>query len=339
MNAALYNGPKDLNVIDFPINEINDSELLVKVAACGICGTDFHIFNGESPSNPPVIIGHEYAGEIVSVGKNIKEFKEGDHIAINPNIHCGYCEFCKKGKINLCKNLKALGVTVNGGLAQYSIVPPSQAYIIPQDLSFETAAFAEPLSCCIHGIDQANIKIGDTVVILGAGSIGLLMLQLAKINGAASIIVVDPSQEKLNIAMELGAEYVLDSRSDKMESHINELTRFGPDIVIECSGNKEAAETAVKLSKRGGKVVLFGLSSFKTFIQINLQEIFHKEITIKTSLLNPFTFQTAVDLLAQKKISVDKFRINKILLQDSELKNLFTKKRDYSIIKNMVIPN
>lgn len=339
MNAALYNGPRELKVVDFPIKEINDFELLIKVGACGVCGTDFHIFNGESPVNPPVIIGHEYVGEILNVGKKVKEFKEGNRIAINPNIHCGYCEFCKAGKINLCKNLKALGVTINGGLAQYSIVPPSQAYIIPEELSFEQAAFAEPLSCCIHGVNQASIKIGDSVVIIGAGSIGLLMLQLAKIKGASSVIVIDPSKEKFNIAKELGADHFLDSKLENLQSHIYDLTHGGADIIIECAGDKEASETAVKLSKKGGRIIIFGLASFKTFIQINLQEIFHKEISIKTSLLNPFTFQTAVDLLAQKKIKVDRFKINKISLKDSALKNLFTKKRDYSVIKNMIIPN
>ena len=161
MKAALYAGIKNIAVKELPLPKINDDDLIIKVGACGVCGTDFHIFNGEASAKVPIVIGHEYAGEVVDVGKSVTEFKSGDKVVIDPNIYCGYCSFCREGRINLCQNLKALGVTINGGMAQYSVVPQKQAYHLPGDFPIKNAAFAEPLSCCVHGIEQAKIKTGD----------------------------------------------------------------------------------------------------------------------------------------------------------------------------------
>lgn len=339
MNAAVFHGPNSLKVAEYGLNKIGDNEVLLKVEACGICGTDFHIYKGEAPASAPVIIGHEYAGEIVQVGKNVKGFEEGDKAVINPNIHCGYCEFCKVGKINLCTNLRALGVTINGGLAQYSIVPSSQAYIVRKNFPIDQAAFAEPLSCCVQGINQAEIKLGDSVAILGAGTIGLMMLQLAKISGASKVIMVEPNQVKRNIALELKADYVLDPFSSEFNENFLSITSGGADVVIECVGNSEAVKSAFEYVKKGGTIVIFGLSPAHTKIDLDLQMFFHKELNVIGSLLNPFTFQTAVDLLTSGKVKVDSFNLNRFSLDESELVNLFNTNRQQSIVKNMVFPN
>ncbi len=338
MKAALYAGVKNLSVEELPLQKINDDDLVIKVGACGVCGTDFHIFNGDAPAKVPVIIGHEYAGEVVETGKNALEFKTGDKVVIDPNIYCGYCSFCREGRTNLCENLKALGVTLNGGMAQYSVVPKKQAYHLPINFPINNAVFAEPLSCCIHGIDQAKIRIGDTVAILGMGTIGLLMIQLARIKGALKIISVDPVEEKCKIAENLLADFTLNPENKYFASDFENITSGGADVVIECVGNQSAAKLAFKLVKPGGRVIIFGLADPDAEISINLQSLFHKELTVKSSLLNPFTFQTAVDLLVSNKIRVDVLNPYTVPLQTESLDSLFSKERDKTIIKYMVIP-
>ena len=339
MQAAVFNGPRSLDVTDYKLPSLSQDDILIKVNACGVCGTDFHIFEGNAPATVPVIIGHEYAGEIVDIGKNVKSFRAGDNVAINPNIHCGYCQYCKKGRINLCENLKALGVTLNGGIAQYSIVPITQAYLIPNNFPLPFAAFAEPLSCCIHGIDKADIKLNDSVVIVGTGTIGLIMIQLARLKGASKIIALDVSDEKLTLARKLNANYTFNIKKEYSEKAIKDLTSGGADVVIECAGNSSASKTSINLVKKGGTVVLFGLTDTKDFIELYLQSFFHKEISIRGSLLNPFTFQPAVDLLVSGKVRVDLFNINEIKLNNDEIKKLFAVPRNNSVIKYMIIPS
>jgi 2-desacetyl-2-hydroxyethyl bacteriochlorophyllide A dehydrogenase len=339
MLAALFNSPRNISLVDYPISRLEPDQLLVKVGACGVCGTDFHIYKGEAPAKAPVILGHEYTGEIVDAGKDVKNFSIGDRVAVNPNIHCGYCEYCKSGKINLCKNLRALGVTINGGLAEYSIVPISQAYHLPEDFPLSHAAFAEPLSCCIHGIEQANIKVGDKVAIIGAGTIGLLMIQLAILKGSSMIIVFDPLAEKRNLALGLNADYVFDPSEENVIQKMNDLTSGGADVVIECAGNETAAQTSLNIIRKGGTIVLFGLANSEAYLKFNLQSFFHNELTIKSSLLNPYTFQTAVDLLVKEKIKVEPFNPHYFSFKDEKIISIFNNKRDESIIKYMLIPN
>jgi L-iditol 2-dehydrogenase len=338
MKAALFAGIKNLRVEELPIQKINDDEIIIKVNACGVCGTDYHIYNGEAPAKAPVVIGHEYAGEVVESGINAAEYKAGDKVVVDPNIYCGYCIFCREGKINLCENLKALGVTINGGMAQYSIVPKRQAYLLPRNFPINNAVFTEPLSCCIHGIEQAEVKMGDSVAVLGMGTIGLLMVQLARINGASKIIAIDPITEKCKIAETLHVDAALDPSNQYFLSDYESITSGGADVVIECVGSQPAAELAFKLAKKGGRVIIFGLADPSAAISLNLQSVFHKELTIKSSLLNPFTFQKAVDLLVSKKVHVDILNLSEIPLQTESLDSLFSGIKDKTVIKYMVIP-
>lgn len=338
MQAAIFNGPHNISVKNFVLPKLREDELLIKVGACGVCGTDFHIFEGNAPASIPVILGHEYTGEVVELGPGVKDFKTGTRVAINPNIHCGYCEYCRKGKINLCINLKALGVTVNGGFSEYSVAPVTQAHILPENFPYKTAAFAEPLSCCVHGINQASIRVGDTVAVVGAGPIGLLMLQLARLSGASKTFAVDISEQKRNIAASLKADYVFDPQSEDFVASFIDQTSGGADVVIECAGSETAAKTALGIIKKGGTLVIFGLANPKAALSIYLQAFFHKELTIKSSILNPNTFQTAVDLLVNGKIDTRLFNPVTVSLIDDEIDSLFKNIRDSSVIKYMVVP-
>ncbi len=310
MQAAVLNGVKNIVLQDYSLRPLEKNELLVKVECCGICGTDKHIYEGKAPSKIPVILGHEYSGTIVDLNKYHPEFSIGDKVTIDPNIHCGYCSYCKKGKVNFCENLRALGVTLDGGLAEYSIIPVSQAYLIPKDFSLSLAAFAEPLSCCLRGIEQSGIKPGDSVIIIGGGTIGLLMVQLVKISGAAKIILIEPQIFKRNLGIELGADYAFSPDDDRMFEEIREITESHVDVVIECVGKSESVELAVKLTSRGSRIVIFGLAPPDNNVSINLQYLFKNEVSILNSYLNPFTFKPAIDLLIGGKINVQKLITN-----------------------------
>ncbi len=337
MKAAIFKGPLDLEVGEYPLSKLGSDDLLIKVEVCGLCGTDFHIFSGQSFSKPPLIPGHEYAGTIVEKGSKVLGLNVGDHIVVDPNIYCGKCYFCRTGKIQFCSNLKALGVTQNGGFAEYSILPSSQAYLIPKDFPFPIASFAEPLSCCVHGIDQASIKHSQTVAIVGAGTIGLLMLQLSQIAGAGKTIVLEPFESKRNLAKRIGADYCFDSKSSDTFKYIYDITSGGVDVVIECVGSHDAAEIALTLPKRGGTAIIFGLSEKVDSVKINLQDFFLRELTIKGSLLNPFTFSRSVELLVSGKIDVESLKPVHDTIDN--LKKILSQPRNYSVTKYQITPN
>jgi L-iditol 2-dehydrogenase len=339
VQALLFNSPHNIEILDYPIPKPGINELLLQVNACGICGTDFHIFEGKAPAASPIILGHEFTGEIVDKQTNLMDFEIGDSVAINPNIHCGYCKFCRAGRINLCTNLKALGVTLNGGFAQYAIVPASQAYKIPNELPKKNAAFAEPLSCCIHGINQASIQPGYSIAVIGAGTIGILMMQLARLSGAIKIYVIEPSEEKRKAAENFLPDFCFDPNEDKFLNNFDDISSGGVDVAIECAGDSAAAKTALQLTKKGGTIVLFGLASQGSILQLNLQSFFHKELQIKSSFLNPYTFQTAVDLLINNKIKVDNINVRSLPFDKEKLVSVFSGIRDQSVIKYMLIPN
>ena len=337
MLAAVFNGNKNIILSDYPLRTLDKNELLIKVASCGVCGTDRHIYEGTAPSSIPVILGHEFSGTVVDKGRSDSKFSVGDKVAIDPNIYCGHCDYCRKGMINFCENLSALGVSMNGGFAEYSIVPISQAYILPPDFDLSISAFSEPLSCCLRGIEHADIKPGNTVVIIGGGSIGLIMVQLARNSSASKIILIEPDSNKQKLGIELGADCSLNPYDEKMFKEIKELTNHQVDVVIECVGSNDSVDSAIKIVDKGGKVVIFGLAPKDQNVTINLQYLFQKELKIFNSFLNPYTFKPAVDLLVNKKINVKKILTNQIYLKD--ITNIFSDKDISGSIKVQIINN
>ena len=187
--------------------------MLVKVKACGICGTDVHIFHGDegaAPTPPGTVLGHEFSGVVEDVGKDVTEVTPGDKVCVDPNKLCGKCDYCRGGMGHFCSHITGIGTTVNGGFAEYCCVPVSQVYPFKKS-GYEQAAMTEPVACCLHGIDRCNISCGDTVLIIGGGMIGLIMLQLAKISGAGKVLLSEPIAEKREQARRLGADICIDS--------------------------------------------------------------------------------------------------------------------------------
>lgn len=307
MKAAVFYGKHDLRIEDIDIPKAKNDEVVVKVMACGICGTDIHIYEGDegaaaTPSG--TVLGHEFAGIVTEIGKNVQNINVGDRVCIDPNKLCGSCYYCKSAIGHFCENIIGIGTTVNGGFEQYCAVPQSQIYKIPDTTSFEEAAMSEPVSCCMHGIDLCDIKTDDTVAVIGCGMIGLIMLQLAKRAGAAKIVAIEPDKEKLILAKELGAQILInpieeDAKTVLEQNGINRVTK-----VIECVGRTNTMEQAISLAGKKSIVMFFGLTAPDDTISVKPFEIFKKEIEIKASYINPYTQQRAVEMIGEKRIDV-----------------------------------
>ncbi|RLG95535.1 alcohol dehydrogenase [Candidatus Bathyarchaeota archaeon] len=298
MKAAVLYGVRDLRLEDVPKPEISDNEVLIRVNACGICGTDIHIYRGEWKTNTPIILGHEFSGVIADVGREVKGLNVGDPVVAEPNIPCGSCYFCRMSERNyFCENLEATGVTVNGAFAEYVKVVASNVYRLPKAYNLDEAALIEPLACCVRGIDQAKIKVGDTVAIIGAGPVGLILLQLALQSGASMVIQTDMEDSRLSLAKDLGADHTINvTKEDPVES-IKELTGgYGVDVAIEAVGKPEAITQAMRATRRGGRLVIFGVSPEDAVWKVRPFELYDKELTIKTSYRSPYTFQRAVKI-------------------------------------------
>ena len=314
MKAAQFDRPHSLNIIEKPLRSLQPGEVLVRVQVCGVCGTDVHIVEGSSRSTPPVVLGHEYAGIVEAVGNGVSDFTPGEPVAVDPNIACGTCYYCRRGHVHLCSNLRALGVDIDGGMAEYSIVPVQQLYGIPAGLTIEASAFVEPVSCCVHGIDRANIQLGDTVVIVGGGTIGLIMMQLSRNAGAARTVVVEPLGHKRAIARTLGADLILDPGESNVKAAVFDLTHVGADVVIECAGKGSTTSLAIELARRGGTVVFFGVCPIGETIPVEPNQVYFKELTIVGSYVNPHTFARSIGILSAGKISVDAFQVDRFPL-------------------------
>ncbi len=307
MKAAVLYGKRDIRVQDFELRKLNKGEVLLEVHACGVCGTDIHIYEGAEGSvtvSPPVILGHEFSGEVCELADEVVDIRIGDRVCVDPNIVCGQCYFCRQGKVHLCERLTAIGVTVHGGFAEYCIAPEDHVYKLPHNVSHEEGAMSEPIACCLHGIDLSEIKPGDVVLIIGGGTIGLIMLQLAKIAGAAKLIISELVEEKRNLALALGADVAIDPFRENFGKTIKEHSYGGVDVAIECIGLKETMEQAIQAACKGGTVMMFGLTPPDCEIPIKPFDVFRRELTLKSSFINPFTQIRAIDLLGSGAVSV-----------------------------------
>ena len=304
MKAIVVAGKHKYELKDMPVPQPGEKDVLIKVDVCGVCGTDAHIYEGTFPADFPVIIGHEFAGVVQEVGEEVKNFRIGDPVTVDPNTTCEKCEWCRKGQRHLCPDLVNLGIKANGGFAQYAKVKETYVYHLPEDLDLESASFTEPLSCCLHGIDLTQIKLGDSVIILGAGPIGLLMVQLVKISGAEKVISVDPMKKRRNLAIQLGADLALVPTATNIVKSVEQFFDGKADRVIECVGSSHTQEDSLSLIKPGGRVVWFGVANPKAEVRINPFYIYRNEIIVLGSFVNPYTTERSIKLLSTGRIKV-----------------------------------
>jgi 2-desacetyl-2-hydroxyethyl bacteriochlorophyllide A dehydrogenase len=306
MKAAVFYGEHDIRVEERGIQPPLDNEVVIRVAFCGVCGTDRHIYHGEEGSAetiPPIVLGHEMSGIVHEVGGSVTRLQPGDHVAVDPNFYCGECHYCRSGLEHFCSEMNGIGTTRDGGFAEYCTVPSKALIKIPEEIPLEVAAFAEPLACCLHGIDLTNIRIGDQVLLIGAGSIGLLMLQLSKLAGASRLSVIEPGKKKRELAEKLGADATFASGEEYL-AYAEKSDGIRCDRVIECVGKTETVTLALQAASKGATVMLFGLTPPNATVEIKPFEIFKKELHITSSFVNPLTESRALELLASGKVRV-----------------------------------
>lgn len=307
MKAAVFYGKNNLNIEEKDIPKAKADEVVIKVMACGVCGTDIHIFDGDegAAATPPgTTLGHEFSGVVTEVGDNVKTVSVGDRVCVDPNKLCGSCYYCKSAIGHFCDNIIGIGTTVDGGFAQYCAVPESQVYKIADTTTFEQAAMCEPVACCMHGIDMCDIKTDDTVVVIGCGMIGMIMLQLAKTSGAAKIIAIEPQSEKRALAERLGADFCIDPTLQDVKDALTQRGVNRVSKVIECVGRTSTMEQAIDIAGKKSIVMFFGLTAPNDTVSIKPFEIFKKEIEIKASYINPYTQQRAIEMIDSNRIDI-----------------------------------
>src|SRR6266480_3665369 len=341
MRAVIIDAPGIIRVDNVPDPTPRPDEVLVRVDACGICGTDLHIIDGDSPlARYPVIPGHEFVGEVVALGYDIAQsngnregnITVGSRVAIDPNLYCGHCDLCRTGHENLCLNYAALGVTTNGAIAQYVAVPMASAYLLPNSMSLREGALIEPVSCAVHGMHSLNPRSGDTFLIVGAGTMGLLLLQLALRGGASRVAMVDVNMQRLASAEQLGATRTY---GDIQQALADEPLGF--NCVIDATGVPAVIENAFMAVKRGGKFMVFGVASNEARISLSPFRIYNDEITIIGSMAVLFSFQPALDLISSGVINTQAMLTAALPLQD--FSRALDMVRQGQGVKTQILPN
>jgi 2-desacetyl-2-hydroxyethyl bacteriochlorophyllide A dehydrogenase len=296
MACAMWRGVDDMRLERQPVPVPEGREVLVRVAACGICATDLHLLDGSIPLyTPPRVLGHEMSGRVVAAGPDVSAVEVGAAVAIDPNMSCGSCFYCHEALPYMC----ARRVSMIGGFAEYLRVPEQTVYPLPAGIPVEYGAIAEPLSCCLRATERAGLRAGGTVAIVGAGTIGLLIVQLAKRSGAALVAVSEPDAERRALALKLGADLAIDPmREDPRERLLNETRGIGVDVAFEAVGAVVTAQTAISLPRRSGTVVLIGVPPATAELTLKSYELFERELTIRTSFIRAYEFRRAVELLA-----------------------------------------
>lgn len=307
MKSAVFYGKHDLRVEESPVPSLGEKDVLIEVMACGVCGTDVHIFEGDKGAaevTPPTILGHEFSGIIKKTGSRVTKFKEGDRVCIDPNQYCGSCYYCQNGLAHYCTDMTGYGTTVNGGFARYCSVNESQVYLLGEHTTFEQGAMAEPAACCLHGIDMCDIRPGSSVVVIGGGMIGLLMVQLSRLAGAAAVVLLEPEENKREVGKKLGADIVIDPIHENVEETLQKKGILHVQTVIECVGKPSTIEQAIGLAGNKATVMMFGLTKPDETIAVKPFEVFQKELTLRASYINPYTQRRALDLIDSGRLDV-----------------------------------
>jgi L-iditol 2-dehydrogenase len=322
LKTAVYYGPRDVRLEEKEVPKIGDKELLVKVHACGVCGTDVKtVMRGHPLIKPPTVLGHEIAGEIVRIGKDIMDHRIGERVVVAPYVPDGTCYYCLHGRYTLCTGLYDQS-PAPGGFAEFVKVPPNivkkGTLVIPSTVSYEEAALTEPLACCLHGIEECHVSVGDCVAIVGDGPIGLMHLQLAKVKGATKIILSGQLNERLRLAEELGASVTVnETEEDPVRKAMDETDDRGADVVIVAVGSVAAAEQGLKLVRKGGIVNLFGGFPGQSELKLDPNLIHYSEVTVTGTFgFSHIAFAMALHLISTRSVEMNKLITHKFKLDE-----------------------
>jgi len=299
MQAAQIERPGQSRVIDAPVPQPGPDDVLIKVHAAGICGTDLHIFKGEYEARYPLIPGHEFSGEVSAVGANVTRFHVGDRVTADPNVPCNRCPACQRNEPNQCHNLRAIGVTGDGAFAEYVLAPEGNVFSIG-DMPYETAALIEPLACVVWGLNRIQVQPGDSALVFGAGPMGVLLAQAVRRAGASRVVVSDVVPWRLEVAAELGATETVQGDAKKIAA----LEPEGYNIVADATGIPSVIGQMFEYTRPRGKVWIFGVAPRGIQVQFPPYEVFRKDLSIIGSFAVNRTFPQSIALLQSGTIQV-----------------------------------
>lgn len=310
MKALVLTQYNHIELSDVPDPEVGAEDVLVRVHACGICGSDIHGYDGSTGRRiPPLVMGHEAAGVVEAVGPAVRNFKAGDRVTFDSTVSCGRCHFCRRGQINLCDNRRVLGVSCgdyrqNGAFAELVAVPQNIVYKLPEGLSFESAALIEAVSIAVHAANITRLSLGDTALVVGSGMIGLLAIQAIRLRGAGRVIATDVEDSRLEMARQLGADITLNARQLDIPAEVARLTDGrGADAALEVVGHQQTVNDAIAAVRKGGAVTLVGNLSPK--IEFPLQSVVTREITVQGSCASQGEYPECIRLLESGAIRVE----------------------------------
>ncbi|AHN25096.1 hypothetical protein GAPWK_0519 [Gilliamella apicola] len=307
MKASVCYKQNDLRTEDLPIPEISDNEVLIKMLACGLCGTDIQKIRGDTV-NKPTVLGHEVVGEIVKKGKNVSKFEIGDRVITAIHVPCFTCHYCNKGHYTICEQFRTNNIDP-GGFAEFIRIPELHlnhlTHKVSNNVTDEEATLIEPIACCLHGLKQADIRPNDSVLIMGAGTIGILHAQLAKIKGANKVIVSDMSKFKLQKALNVGCDYAINIKEKNIIDEVNKITDGqGVDVIVIAAGVSSLVADAVNMVRRAGKIIVFSGFDKNKLVTLDVSRFFKDEISIiGTYSVTPYEFPEALDLLEKRKLN------------------------------------
>lgn len=339
--ASYMDRPGNILFKEIPYPEFGNSDVVIKIECCGICGSDVHYFEkgriGNYVPEGDFTLGHEVAGTVVEIGSEVKNLKVGDRVALEPGIGCGRCEMCKTGRYNLCPDVIFFATPlVQGALQTYVAHPADMCFKLPDNVSTVSGALVEPLAVGMHACKQGGVTLGHSVVILGGGCIGLVTLLSAKALGASNVIVVDLFEKRLEYAKKLGANYVIDASKENTEERVKEiLGGQGADVVIECAGSAKTIYQSAFLAKLGGTVVLTGIA-VESDLVYNFSQIMNKELTIKSVFRYRNLYPIAIAAIADGTINVEQIVTHEFKFEESKLAFETVVKDAKNVVKGII---
>ncbi|MEN1966675.1 zinc-dependent alcohol dehydrogenase family protein [Lentibacillus sp. N15] len=316
MKALVIEKPYFAAIKEVPYPTPGADEITIKVENIGICGTDIHIFQGEFLSPYPIIPGHEFSGTVYEIGENVNGFQVGERVTADPSLFCGHCEFCLTNRGNQCENWGALGNTVDGSMAEYVKVPSSNVVKIPDSMSFAEAAFIEPMACVVHGMNRLNLRVGDKVLLFGAGAMGQQLVQSVKMAGASEVVVVDISQQKLDMALEWGATKGVLSENSAKELNAD-MYPHGFDVVIDATGIPKVIEQAFDYLGKTATYLQFGVTPQESKVAVDTFKLYNNDWTILGTMAINHTFLPAYEWVKNGRIDLQHIITKEISLEDT----------------------
>ncbi|NLC41076.1 MAG: alcohol dehydrogenase catalytic domain-containing protein [Clostridiaceae bacterium] len=353
MKVQNFYEPLVMKYEEHDIPEIAENEVLVKVMACSICGSDVSYYFGDSPlgtadGKGPLYLGHEMSGEVVKVGAIPAKsglFQPGDRVAVNPVQQCNACEYCLRGEFNVCENTETIGVSVNGGFAEYVRVKYTHAYKIPDDVAYEDAALSEPLACAVYAINKLDIKLGQDVVVFGPGPIGLMMVQLAKAAGAGNVILAGRRDYPLEVGKKVGADFIVNTADSDSPYYAEDIATKVKELLngklatrcIVATSNMEALQDAIRVTGKASTIVYFGMPGPGDVLQVPMLEAIQSDRTIKCSSLAPLVWDNAFAVIASGQVDLSPIITHKFTLEEAEEALKFMRESKEDKVKGVIL--